>query len=118
MKTLLQFALFVLSFALATGLSAQKDLQFKIDKNTGALLILSATGENHSEKYDIKKAEFDIYKQTQYVGTVQLEGGKLPVAEVTPKESLHIARIELAKKETGEIIIFEYKTPSIIVKIE
>ncbi len=117
MKTLLSFCYIFLCLAF-TQLSAQKDLQFKIDKATGALLILSATGENHSEKYELRKAELDIYKQSQYVGTIQLEAGKLPTAELSAKEQLHIARIELAKKETGEVIVFEYKTPSVIVKIE
>lgn len=111
---LLVFVLFAAAFC-SDSLWAQTDLSFVINKADGSLSILDASQKDVTAQYKINAAEFDIYLQTQYVGSISLEKGKIAPEELGDKEVLHVAKMQLVDVASGKTIDIVQKKPAIIV---
>lgn len=118
MKTSFSYILFFALVLFSSSLFAQTNLSFALNKAQGSLIILDASQKDVTANYKINFAEFDIYQQTQYVGSIQLENGKISTDELRPKESLQVAKMQLTEISTGKVINIQAANPAIIVNIK
>jgi hypothetical protein len=115
MKSFLFIFVFFAAAFCTTSLWAQTDLSFVLDKTNGSLSIFDANKTDVTAQYKVNTAEFDIYLQTQYVGSIQLEKGKIAPEELGEKEVLHVVKMQLVHIASGKTIDINQKKPAIIV---
>lgn len=118
MKTSFSYILFFSLVLFSSHLLAQTTLSFALDKAQGSLIILDASQKDVTTAYKINFAEFDIYQQAQYVGSIQLENGKISTDELRPKESLQVAKMQLTEVSTGKVINIQATKPATMVNIK
>lgn len=118
MKTSFSYILFFSFLFFSGSIFAQANISFALNKAQGSLIILDASEKDVTADYKINFAEFDIYQQTQYVGSIQLENGKISTDELRPKESLQVAKMQLTEVSTGKVINIQAPKPAIIVNIK
>ncbi len=111
MKTLKALAVIVLALFLFVDTAQAQEveqLQIVIEKATGKISLLDKASQTPLNlAFKVQIAEVDIYKKSEYVGSLQLANGQISTSELKANETLKVVHIQLIISNNGKILDFK-----------